>query len=153
MCVPLSGVMNLHLTLIHILINTIAKALIILPVRIVLPMPSFSSYRIISDSRIKKKKRAVKVVLRLRECASCSALTVHIWPQSTFLVFENNNKRSSTVFTLGYITKTCLFKYTDFFYHQKNENIQIKNSDIFHVSAQNIDCGYSLEPPRRVGTR
>ena len=32
---------------------------------------------------------------------------------------------------------------------QKNENFQIKNSDIFHVSAQNIDCGYSLEPPRR----
>ena len=31
----------------------------------------------------------------------------------------------------------------------KNENFQIKNSDIFHVSAQNIDCGYSLEPPRR----
>ena len=29
----------------------------------------------------------------------------------------------------------------------KNENFQIKNSDIFHVSAQNIDCGYSLEPP------
>ena len=24
-----------------------------------------------------------------------------------------------------------------------------KNSDIFHVSAQNIDCGNSLEPPRR----
>ena len=33
------------------------------------------------------------------------------------------------------------------FYHQKNENFQIKNSDIFHISAQNIDCGYSLEPP------
>ena len=29
---------------------------------------------------------------------------------------------------------------------------QIKNSDIFHISAQNIDCGYSLEPPRRGGT-
>ena len=26
---------------------------------------------------------------------------------------------------------------------------QIKNSDIFYISAQNIDCGYSLEPPRR----
>ena len=25
----------------------------------------------------------------------------------------------------------------------------MKNSDIFHISAQNIDCGYSLEPPRR----
>ena len=27
----------------------------------------------------------------------------------------------------------------------KNENFQIKKSDIFHISAQNIDCGYSLE--------
>ena len=34
----------------------------------------------------------------------------------------------------------------------KNENFQIKNSDIFHVSAQNIDCGYSLEPPQRGGS-
>ena len=38
------------------------------------------------------------------------------------------------------------------FYHQKIENIQIKNSDIFHISVQNIDCGYSLEPPRRGGS-
>ena len=34
----------------------------------------------------------------------------------------------------------------------KNENFHIKYSDIFHVSAQNIDCGYSLEPPRRGGS-
>ena len=34
----------------------------------------------------------------------------------------------------------------------KPRNFQIKNSDIFHVSAQNIDCGYSLEPPRRGGS-
>ena len=34
----------------------------------------------------------------------------------------------------------------------KNENFQIKTSDIFHVSAQNIDCGYSLEPPHRGGS-
>ena len=33
-----------------------------------------------------------------------------------------------------------------------NENFQIKNSDIFPISAQNIDCGYSLEPPRRGGS-
>ena len=25
----------------------------------------------------------------------------------------------------------------------------MKKSDFFHISAQNIDCGYSLEPPRR----
>ena len=37
----------------------------------------------------------------------------------------------------------------------KNENFQIKkikNSVIFHIPAQNIDCGYSLEPPRRGGS-
>ena len=34
----------------------------------------------------------------------------------------------------------------------KNENFQIKNSDIFNISAQNIDCEYSLEPPRRCGS-
>ena len=33
------------------------------------------------------------------------------------------------------------------FYHHKNETFQIKSSNIFHNSAQNIDCGYSLEPP------
>ena len=34
----------------------------------------------------------------------------------------------------------------------KTENFKIKNSDIFHISAQNIDFGYSLEPPRRGGS-
>ena len=32
---------------------------------------------------------------------------------------------------------------------QKEMKISDKNSDIIHISAQNIDCGYSLEPPRR----
>ena len=35
--------------------------------------------------------------------------------------------------------------------HPKTRNFQIKNCDIFHISAQNIDCGSSLEPPRRGG--
>ena len=34
----------------------------------------------------------------------------------------------------------------------KNENLLMKNSDIFRISAQNIDCGYSLELPRRGGS-
>ena len=50
-----------------------------------------------------------------------------------------------------FITKTCLFKYTENL-HQKNENFQIKNSDIFRISAQNIDCGCLLEPPCRGGS-
>ena len=28
-----------------------------------------------------------------------------------------------------------------------------KNSYILHISAQNIDCGYSLEPPRQIQSR
>ena len=28
----------------------------------------------------------------------------------------------------------------------------MKNSDSFHISSQNIDCGYLLEPPRRGGS-
>ena len=37
-------------------------------------------------------------------------------------------------------------------YNQKRKKNQIKISDIFHISAQTIDCGYSLEPPRRGGS-
>ena len=29
----------------------------------------------------------------------------------------------------------------------KNNDFQIKNCDIFFIFAQNIDCGYTLEPP------
>ena len=32
---------------------------------------------------------------------------------------------------------------------RKKKNFQIKNSDFFHIAAQNINCGYSLEPPGR----
>ena len=34
----------------------------------------------------------------------------------------------------------------------KNENFQRKMLIFFHISAQNIDCGYSLEPPRWGGS-
>ena len=38
------------------------------------------------------------------------------------------------------------------FLPSKNENFQIKNSDIFHISAQKHRLWYSLEPPRRGGS-
>ena len=38
------------------------------------------------------------------------------------------------------------------FHLQKLKIFRQKESDIFHISAQNIDCGYSLEPPRRGGS-
>ena len=49
------------------------------------------------------------------------------------------------------ITKTRLFKYIEKF-TTKTENFRIKTSDILHISAQNIDCGYSLESPWRGGS-
>ena len=49
------------------------------------------------------------------------------------------------------ITKTRLFKYTENFTIKKWKFSE-KNSDIFHISVQNIDCAYSLEPPRRGGS-
>ena len=56
------------------------------------------------------------------------------------------------------ITKIHLFKYIENFTtkkkkkKKKNENFQIKTSDTFHSSAQNIDSWYSLEPPQRGGS-
>ena len=34
----------------------------------------------------------------------------------------------------------------------KIEYFQLKKFDIFLIFAQNIDCGYTLEPPRRGGS-
>ena len=45
---------------------------------------------------------------------------------------------------------TRLFKYIENFIEKKkkkNENFQIIVQIFFHISVQNIDCGYSLEPP------
>ena len=43
-------------------------------------------------------------------------------------------------------------KYIENFTTQNWKFSDKKNSDIFQISAQNIDCGYSLEPPRRGGS-
>ena len=49
------------------------------------------------------------------------------------------------------ITKTCLFKYIENF-TSKNWKFSDKNSEVSHISAQNIDYGYPLEPPLRGGS-
>ena len=55
---------------------------------------------------------------------------------------------------------TCYFnhyanmsvQYTSIFHGCKNDNFQMKFFDIFLIFAQNIDCGYTLEPPQRGGS-
>ena len=44
-------------------------------------------------------------------------------------------------------------QYTEILKVVKNENLHQKNFDIFLIIAQNIDCGYTLEPPRRAKIR
>ena len=43
-------------------------------------------------------------------------------------------------------------QYTENILVVKNENFHWKIFDIFLIFAQNIDCGYRLEPPRRGGS-
>ena len=43
-------------------------------------------------------------------------------------------------------------QYTAIFHGCKNVNFQMKKYNIFHIFAQNIDCGYTLEPPHRGGS-
>ena len=50
------------------------------------------------------------------------------------------------------ITKTCLFKCIENFISKQWKFSDKKKSDILHISAQNIDCEYSLEPPRWGGS-
>ena len=46
------------------------------------------------------------------------------------------------------ITKTCPCNVLQCFNAVKMLNFQMKNCDIFLIFAQNIDCGYTLEPRR-----
>ena len=43
-------------------------------------------------------------------------------------------------------------QYTENILALKIENFQLKIFDIFLIFAQNIDCGYTLDPPRRGGS-
>ena len=55
-------------------------------------------------------------------------------------------------FTQNHYENMPIQIYWKFYNQKKGEKIRKKNSDIFHISAQNIDCGYSLEPPRQGGS-
>ena len=49
-------------------------------------------------------------------------------------------------------TRKVPMQYTEIFKVVKNENFHWKIFAIFLIFAQNIDCGYTLEPPRRGGS-
>ena len=81
------------------------------------------AWRNFESSATLPKMRTVDILSRLCECAG--------WSE--------------------FITKNSLFKYTKNF-TTKIWKLLDKNSDMFHISAQNIDCGYWLEPPWQGGS-
>ena len=73
--------------------------------------------------------------------------SIRVWVLCLVMLKRNNQ----SIMIKQDIMKTSLFKYTEIL-PPKNENFQIKIFDILHISTQNVDCGYALEPPRRGGS-
>ena len=65
---------------------------------------------------------------------------------------QKDIQRNFRIWNDQIITKTYLFKYTENFTTKKWKFSDKKILIFFHVSAQNIDCEYSSEPPRRGGS-
>ena len=61
-------------------------------------------------------------------------------------------KKISTSQIPAHYENTPIQIYWKIYHQKKNENFQIKILIFFHISVQNIDYGYSLEPPRRGGS-
>ena len=70
-------------------------------------------------------------------------------PSVTFLTEPYKGVRTGITYSFSF-ENTPIQIYSKFPL-QKLKIFRYKNSDIFHISAQNIDCGYSLEPPRQGG--
>ena len=123
--------------------------------------PSLSAYRISGYSSIYRTENAW---IRLRRYTRWSESTC---PQVAYGLFSfvanvwyELQRQKTYIWTCASsedanqpsITKTRLFKYIENFTTKKGNFSDKKNSDIFYIPAQNIDCGYPLEPPRRGGS-
>ena len=73
--------------------------------------------------------------------SNSKTIDTFIWDESCFIKIEQKSHYENTPIQI----------YRKF-HLLKTENFRTKNFDIFYISAQNIDCGYSLEPPRRGGS-
>ena len=78
-----------------------------------------------------------------------------VWPGSALFAYDSLSE--TLVFKIvGHLSYVDSLYYENTpiqiywkYYHQKKWKFSDKNSDIFHISAQNIDCGYSLQLPHR----
>ena len=104
---------------------------------------------IISVSRLGKRCRDTDIILP-NPVVKWYTLIIHGEFRNTkknhYIIREKYKLSSAST-----LRKTRLFKYIEN-YTSKNWKFSDKKLYFFHISAQNIDCGYSLEPPRRGGS-
>ena len=96
--------------------------------------------------------------------SECQTIWIQIWVQTVCKGYQQMTKVATSGervryaiiwhFRINVVCACCSYHYEKHAYLNileilppKNENFQIKKSDIFQISAQNIDCGYLLEPP------
>ena len=102
------------------------------------------------QSRLFFSEKHTNVQKRKQEVTKVASLTNNdrnlpsVWVHFRFFFLQWRN----LLFYVIYITKTCLFKYSESF-TTKKWKFSDSHSDIFHMFAQNIDCWYSLDLPRR----
>ena len=96
-----------------------------------------------------------------QERTTCNSLSDGIYvegtpgPEVIKLLFESCHAKTSQITDncCVFITKTYLYNFDPLKPHFYIINLGFTGVYIiFHISAQNIDCGYSLEPPRRGGS-
>ena len=79
-------------------------------------------------------------------------LTVKEWTPTPLFFFTANNLSVSTFMKIKTTLRKHAYSNKVNILTTKKWKFSDKNSDIYHTSGQIIDCGYSLEPPRRGGS-
>ena len=101
----------------------------------------------------KKKKRKTKKKQKKKknEQTKCCTLIEINKPHREEMILRNGDN-SICLFTLN-ITKTSLYNFHPLKAHFYIVNLGFTGYTLFFlISTQTIDCGYSLEPPRRGGS-
>ena len=94
-----------------------------------------------------------KFVKIIKACFRDATYPTRFHVQSTKTQINLRIRTGWSVFAVRSLRKHACSNILRILQPKKNENFQRKNSDIFHIPAQNIDCGYSLEQPRRGGSK
>ena len=95
---------------------------------------NIESVKTAKDERVREIRNAVELMIaRLESQLKTKLLTL----MGKLVVFHHENMP---------------MQYTEIFKVVEMKIFQQKSFDIFLIFAQNIDCGYKLEPPRRGGS-